>query len=79
MATHSSRETHLTLPDFCQLDSISQQRQEELREAIGDAPIVVLYNLVIQQLFGWPAYLIRNASGQRRYPKFTNREFLVIV
>lgn len=55
--------------------SISQQRQEELREAIGDAPIVVLYNLVIQQVFGWPAYLIRNASGQRRYPKMTNREF----
>jgi len=52
--------------------SVSQQRQEELKEAIGDAPIVVLYHLVVQQLFGWPAYLIRNASGQRRYPKMTN-------
>lgn len=25
------------------------------------------------QIFGWPLYLITNASGQRRYPKGTNR------
>jgi hypothetical protein len=27
----------------------------------------------VQQLFGWPAYLIRNASGQK-YGKHTDRE-----
>jgi omega-6 fatty acid desaturase (delta-12 desaturase) len=54
---------------------ISAARQEELKEAIGDAPIYVLGNLIVQQLFGWPAYLIRNASGQKSYPRFTNRKF----
>lgn len=33
-------------------------------EIFEDAPIVALWNLVIQQLFGWPAYLFVNASGQ---------------
>jgi omega-6 fatty acid desaturase (delta-12 desaturase) len=28
-----------------------------------------------QQLFGWPAYLIMNASGQSFYPAWTNRTF----
>ena len=27
------------------------------------------------QIFGWPAYLIRNAAGQRSYPKGTNRSW----
>lgn len=52
--------------------SVTEQRREELREAVGDAPLVVLGNLLGQQLFGWPMYLIRNASGQRHYPKGTN-------
>jgi omega-6 fatty acid desaturase (delta-12 desaturase) len=52
--------------------NVSKARQEELKEAIGDAPLYVLGNLIVQQLFGWPAYLIRNASGQRHYPRFTN-------
>ncbi|KAJ9118174.1 hypothetical protein QFC22_004078 [Naganishia vaughanmartiniae] len=52
--------------------NLTEARQEELREAIGDAPIYVLGNLIVQQLFGWPAYLIRNASGQKTYPRFTN-------
>jgi omega-6 fatty acid desaturase (delta-12 desaturase) len=51
---------------------VTEARQLELQEAIGDAPLYVLGNLVIQQLFGWPAYLIRNASGQKHYPRFTN-------
>jgi omega-6 fatty acid desaturase (delta-12 desaturase) len=54
--------------------SVSEKRQEELREAIGDAPVVLLLNLFAQQLFGWPLYLLRNASGQRWYPANTNRE-----
>lgn len=51
---------------------LSAERQHELEEAVGDAPIVVLAHLIAQQLFGWPMYLIRNASGQRHYPKGTN-------
>lgn len=52
--------------------NISKQRQEELREAVNDAPLYILWHLLVQQLFGWPMYLIKNASGQKHYPKFTN-------
>jgi omega-6 fatty acid desaturase (delta-12 desaturase) len=52
--------------------NVAEERQSELSEAIGDAPLVVLANLLAQQLFGWPLYLIRNASGQKTYPRFTN-------
>lgn len=31
------------------------------------------HELTSWQLFGWPAYLIMNASGQAFYPKWTNR------
>jgi len=52
--------------------SVTEQRQEELREAIGDAPLYILLNLIAQELLGWPMYLIRNASGQKHYPRWTN-------
>ncbi|ODO05252.1 omega-6 fatty acid desaturase (delta-12 desaturase) [Cryptococcus wingfieldii CBS 7118] len=52
--------------------NVSPERQSQLMEALEDSPIVVLYNLFLQQLFGWPMYLARNASGQRHYPKGTN-------
>lgn len=44
----------------------------ELDELLEDAPLYRLYWLVIQQLFGWPAYLFSNASGQLWYPAWTN-------
>lgn len=47
----------------------------DLDELLEDAPIYRLYYLLVQQLFGWPAYLIMNASGQEFYPKWTNRKF----
>ncbi|KAK4045990.1 hypothetical protein OIV83_006455 [Microbotryomycetes sp. JL201] len=43
-----------------------------LDELLEDAPIYRLYYAVVQQLFGWPAYLFTNASGQSWYPKGTN-------
>lgn len=52
--------------------NVSKFRQNELREALEDSPIVTCYNLFIRQLFGWPAYLAINASGQRHYPAGTN-------
>lgn len=52
--------------------TLSEQRQQELEEAVGDAPIAVLFWLIMQQLVGWQMYLMRNASGQKHYPKFTN-------
>ena len=52
--------------------NVAKEKQSELAEAIGDAPLFILANLVAQQLFGWPMYLFRNASGQVHYPKGTN-------
>ncbi|KAK1925686.1 putative delta-12 fatty acid desaturase [Papiliotrema laurentii] len=52
--------------------NVSKFRQEELREALEDSPIVTFYNLFVRQLFGWPAYLAVNASGQKHYPAGTN-------
>ncbi|KAG0150931.1 hypothetical protein CROQUDRAFT_651783 [Cronartium quercuum f. sp. fusiforme G11] len=45
---------------------------EKMDDLLEDAPLWVLFNLVIQQLVGWPAYIITNASGQARYPAWTN-------
>jgi omega-6 fatty acid desaturase (delta-12 desaturase) len=47
-------------------------RQAELREALEESPLGALYGAILHQLFGWPMYLIRNASGQLWYPKMTN-------
>ncbi|KAI5479098.1 hypothetical protein MNV49_004097 [Pseudohyphozyma bogoriensis] len=40
----------------------------KLEQLLEDAPLYSLYWL----LFGWPAYLFNNASGQEWYPKGTN-------
>lgn len=52
--------------------NVTPSRRAELAEAIGDAPFYILTDLIIQQLFGWQAYLIKNSSGQTQYPKGTN-------
>ncbi|KIM22798.1 hypothetical protein M408DRAFT_279729 [Serendipita vermifera MAFF 305830] len=44
----------------------------EILESIGYFPITVASYGVLQLLFGWPMYLIRSATGQRSYPRFTN-------
>lgn len=52
--------------------SVPTWRQAELREALEESPIASLFGAFVHQLFGWPMYLIRNASGQLHYPKGTN-------
>ncbi|TFL02408.1 fatty acid desaturase-domain-containing protein [Pterulicium gracile] len=52
--------------------SVSDKVKAELWDAIGDSPMGAAYGAATYLLFGWPAYIIRNASGQRRYPKGTN-------
>lgn len=49
---------------------------EALDEILEDAPLWNLFWVTMQQLLGWPMYLIRNASGQK-YGRWTNREFFV--
>lgn len=52
--------------------NVSEARQSELREALEDSPISILWNCFLHQIFGWPLYLIKNASGQLHYPAGTN-------
>lgn len=49
-----------------------EEEQLKVSELLEDAPLAVFINLLFQQLVGWPMYLIRNASGQKYYPKGTN-------
>ncbi|KAI0789816.1 fatty acid desaturase-domain-containing protein [Abortiporus biennis] len=52
--------------------SISNDVMNELYEALGDSPIAAAYGAITYLLFGWPLYLLINASGQKRYPSNTN-------
>ncbi|WAR51680.1 hypothetical protein PtB15_1B116 [Puccinia triticina] len=45
---------------------------ETMDDLLEDAPLWNLFNLFLQQLFGWPMYILSNASGQARYPSWTN-------
>ncbi|KAF5382612.1 hypothetical protein D9615_002968 [Tricholomella constricta] len=51
---------------------VTEEVKKELWEAIGDSPIGAVLGSASYLLGGWPAYIILNASGQRRYPKGTN-------
>lgn len=53
------------------VDARSYDRVDDLLE---DAPLWSFGNLFLQQIFGWPLYLLMNASGQESYPKWTNRK-----
>jgi len=52
--------------------SVSEEAKQELWEALGDSPIGATVGCMGYLLVGWPAYLIRNAYGQKRYPKYTS-------
>ncbi|KDQ62389.1 hypothetical protein JAAARDRAFT_30292 [Jaapia argillacea MUCL 33604] len=52
--------------------SISNDLKAEFWEALGDSPIGAAFGAASYLLAGWPAYLIRNASGQKRYPRGSN-------
>ncbi|KAJ6542191.1 fatty acid desaturase-domain-containing protein [Mycena vulgaris] len=44
----------------------------DLEESFGDTPLYTLLSLIRQQLIAFPAYLIFNVSGQKRYPRWSN-------
>ena len=50
----------------------SSSLREWLNELLEDAPMYNLFALVLQQLLGWPLYLLFNVSGQPHYPTWTN-------
>ncbi|KOS15782.1 delta-12 fatty acid desaturase [Malassezia pachydermatis] len=45
---------------------------EWIAEILEDAPLYNFIELLIQQLLGWPLYLLFNVSGQPHYPPYTN-------
>ncbi|KDQ54171.1 hypothetical protein JAAARDRAFT_161125 [Jaapia argillacea MUCL 33604] len=44
----------------------------DYEDYFGDTPIYTLYMLIRQQVLAFPAYLLFNVSGQKKYPKWTN-------
>ncbi|KAF9527543.1 delta-12 fatty acid desaturase protein [Crepidotus variabilis] len=51
---------------------VTEEVKKELWEALGDSPIGAVLGAATYLVGGWPAYIIRNASGQKRYPKGTS-------
>lgn len=83
-AKHHAATGHLTRDEVFVPRTLSQRKFKQnpkkvevapgivLDELLEDAPIYRLGWLLVQQLFGWPAYLFSNASGQLWYPSWTN-------
>lgn len=51
---------------------VSKAVMKELWDALGDSPIGAVLGSASYLLGGWPAYLLFNKSGQRRYPDGTS-------
>jgi len=51
---------------------IAESMRKEMRDAFEETPLYQTYKLLVQQLGGWQAYLLTNASGQSHYPTGTN-------
>ncbi|KAG8853284.1 hypothetical protein FRB96_008369 [Tulasnella sp. 330] len=52
--------------------AVSSDLAEVFEEVLEYSPFRSIYWLFIQLFFGWPAYLIMNAKGQKNYPPWTN-------
>ncbi|WFC98846.1 hypothetical protein MYAM1_001579 [Malassezia yamatoensis] len=69
------------LPELCPADQPKESATSEetfgewLAETLEDVPLYNFVELIIQQLVGWPLYLMLNVSGQQRFPKWTNLIF----
>lgn len=65
-------------PDGVGKEAASQETFSEwLADTLEDVPLYNFVEIVIQQLLGWPLYLLLNVSGQMRYPKWTNRMYSI--
>lgn len=74
--TRSSHPAKLPAFDAAETDlagsHVSQKMQSELWDALGDSPLSAMGWSTAQLLFGWPLYIMINASGQKWYPKGNN-------
>ena len=75
--TRSERHLPAFKPDQENLEgsSVTQEVMKELWEAVGDTPLAAALGAASYLVVGWPMYLFTNASGQKRYPSGTNREY----
>jgi omega-6 fatty acid desaturase / acyl-lipid omega-6 desaturase (Delta-12 desaturase) len=48
-------------------DEMTEEQENSLYDLIEEAPIVTLYNLILQQTLGWLGYIAFNLTGQS-YP-----------
>ncbi|KAF5334263.1 hypothetical protein D9611_014588 [Ephemerocybe angulata] len=51
---------------------VSDVVRRELYDALGDSPLGAITTTIFYLLAGWPAYLLFNTSGQKRYPMGTS-------
>ncbi|KAI8607422.1 delta-12 desaturase [Chytriomyces sp. MP71] len=61
---------HRLHAEGAQITEFSEEEEKE-GDAFESAPIVDLLKIVRQQLFGWPAYIVANVSGQR-FPEWAS-------
>lgn len=57
------------------IDPANETWGEWMQETLEDAPLYNFIYILVQQLLGWPLYLLKNSSGQLTFPKGTNREY----
>lgn len=60
------------------LPSKGKATEIDYEDMFGDTPLFILGSLVLQQMLGWPAYLIDNTLGNRSYPHWTNVSVLCV-
>lgn len=41
----------------------------ELSELLEETPILTAFNMILQQLFGWPMYLLTNVTGHNNHER----------
>ncbi|THU99417.1 hypothetical protein K435DRAFT_964428 [Dendrothele bispora CBS 962.96] len=72
-ANHSSIEhDEVYVPHTRNELKLPDSAHDGLEDLLGDTPIYTLFMLIRQQFLGFPAYLVCNVSGQRRYPRWSN-------
>ncbi|TFY65402.1 hypothetical protein EVJ58_g1994 [Rhodofomes roseus] len=69
---HHASTGHMTEDQVHVPKTRAQEVKQELYDALGDTPIGASLSVASYLLAGWWFYLIKNASGQKRYPKGTN-------
>ncbi|KAJ7123131.1 linoleoyl phosphatidylcholine delta-12 acetylenase [Mycena epipterygia] len=72
-SNHASMENdEVYVPRTRQELHLPAHEEDNLEEYFGDTPLYTVFSLLRQQFLAFPAYLLFNVSGQRRYPLWSN-------